>query len=103
MYPGRRQNLSSRLLITTLTLEHAIAAPGVWENQVGPALLQVLDEEAVQWNTIDVHRINYIGLDNEAPFPVVVCIVGPVRGDPRRVDGSEISRRSRDGRHGCVF
>ena len=72
--------------------EHAIAAPGVWENQVGPALLQVLDEEAVRWNTIDVHRIHYIGFDNGAPFPVVVCIgvkFGLLCGE----DGARVAKR----------
>ncbi|KAM5539510.1 hypothetical protein V8D89_006962 [Ganoderma adspersum] len=75
--------------------EHAIAAPGVWENQVGPALLQVLDEEAVRWNTIDVHRIHYIDFDNEAPFPVVVCIgvkFGLLSGE----DGARVAKQCQE-------
>ena len=75
--------------------EHTIAAPGVWENQVGPALLQVLDEETLQWNTIDVHRIHYIDFDNEAPFPVVVCIgvkFGLLSGE----EGARVAKRCQE-------
>ncbi|PIL22804.1 hypothetical protein GSI_15499 [Ganoderma sinense ZZ0214-1] len=72
--------------------DHAIAAPGVWDNQVGPALLKVLDEENVKWDTIDVHRIHYTEFDHEAPFPVVVCIgvkFGALSGE----DGVGVAKR----------
>ncbi|PIL29493.1 hypothetical protein GSI_08435 [Ganoderma sinense ZZ0214-1] len=72
--------------------EHPIAAPGVWENHVGPALLAVLDQENVQWNTIDVHRIHYIEFDHEAPFPVVVCI-GVKFGLLTGQDGARVAER----------
>ncbi len=72
--------------------EHAIAAPAVWEKQVGPAILKVLDEENVQWNTVDVHRIHYVNFDDESPFPVVVCIgvkLGTLSGE----DGARVAKR----------
>ncbi|KAI1794932.1 hypothetical protein LXA43DRAFT_994955 [Ganoderma leucocontextum] len=75
--------------------EHAIAVPGVWENQVGPALLKVLDEENVKWNTIDLHRIHYVDFNDEAPFPVVVCI-GVKPGTLSGEDGAPVAKRCQE-------
>ena len=39
--------------------KHPIAVPGLWRNQVGPKILDVLDDCKVKWHTIDVARIAY--------------------------------------------
>ena len=83
--------------------EHAIAVPGVWEKQVGPALLKILDDADVQWNTIDIHRIPYLDvgvyngdeMPNPGPDPVVICIgvkLGTLSGN----DGAIVAKRCQE-------
>lgn len=39
--------------------KHPIAVPGLWRGQVGPKILDILNEFRVKWHTIDVARIAY--------------------------------------------
>jgi hypothetical protein len=65
-YPHKR-----KLLVVG---KHPIAVPGLWRDQVGPKLLDILDQFNVKWHTIDVARIAYEDSDDNSCAPPVVWI-----------------------------
>jgi hypothetical protein len=64
----------------------------VWEDVVGPAIIDYLDDKKVKWTSLDPVRMGYVGVSS----PPVIVWIGVVPDSLSAKDGVEVATRCKD-------